>query len=66
MTRRIKHQLVVEIECLDAQGQRQAQDRLHRWLETYGYTSSGNGFEFISVGVMTGKRVDRRRDEQQS
>lgn len=58
MTRKVKHQLVVEIECDDYQGQRQAQDRLHAWLETYGHTSAGHGFAFLSVGVLTGKRIN--------
>lgn len=44
-----KHLLVVEIECLDKQSHTEAQDRLVRWLETYGYTSPGHGFEFVAV-----------------
>jgi hypothetical protein len=28
------HELVVEIECDDAQGSREAQDRLERWIST--------------------------------
>jgi hypothetical protein len=59
-----RHKLVVEIDCLDAQGQRQAQNRLLRWLETFGHTAVGSGFEFKSVGVMTGKRVERRKGEE--
>ena len=52
-----RHTLCVEILCLDAQGQRQAQDRLHRWLETYGHTAPSHGFEFKTVGVITGKYI---------
>ena len=55
-----RHILVVEIECLDTQGQRQAQDRLHRYLETYGYTSPGHGFEFKTVGVLAGKHLSSK------
>lgn len=57
-----RHKLVIEIDCLDAQGQRQAQNRVLRWLEIYGHTSPGHGFDFRTVGVMTGKRVVRRKD----
>lgn len=59
--KRRKHTLVVEIVC-DRHiplGQRQAQDRLHRWLETYGHTAPSFGFEFVSVGVLTGKRLSK-------
>ena len=57
MSRKWKHTLVVTIECDDAQGQRQAQERLHGWLETFGHTASSHGFSFTSVGVMTGKQI---------
>lgn len=62
MTRKLKHGLVVEIDCLDAQGQCQAQDRLVRWLEHYGYTASGHGFEFISVGAVP--RINKEKTKQ--
>ncbi len=52
-----RHTLVVELLSDDAIGQRQAQDSLHGWLETFGHTASGHGFEFVSVGVLTGKRL---------
>lgn len=54
-----KHTLVIDILCDLSEGQRQAQDRLHHWLETFGFTASSHGFEFISVGVLTGKRLSR-------
>lgn len=57
MSRRRRNVLVVEILADLPEGQRQAQDRLHRWLETYGHTASGHGFGFVSVGVLTGKRL---------
>jgi hypothetical protein len=41
------HELVVEIECDDAQGSREAQDRLRRWIETFGHTAAGHGFTFL-------------------
>lgn len=59
-----RHLLVVEIECLDAQGQRQAQDRLHGWLETFGFTACSHGFEFKTVGVLTGKLIKAKRRKQ--
>ena len=40
---------MLEIDCLDAQGREPATDCVHRWIETFGYTSSSHGFEFISV-----------------
>ncbi len=57
--RRRQHFLIVEVltDRNNTQGQRQMQDRLHRWLETYGHTASSFGFQFVSVGVMTGKRL---------
>jgi hypothetical protein len=53
--------LVVEIFVDWPVGSRQAQDRLHRWLETFGHTSSGHGFAFVNVGVLTGKRLSKAR-----
>lgn len=55
--RKRRHDLVIEIMCDDAQGQRQAQDRVHGWLETFGYTASSHGFQFVTVGVLTGERL---------
>lgn len=52
-----RNTLVVDILSDDRLGQRQAQDKLHAWLETYGHTASSFGFQFISVGVLTGKRL---------
>ena len=60
MSRRSRHFLVVEIECLDTQGAHQAEDRLLRWLEIYGHTASGHGFEFFSVGRVAAKPVRHR------
>lgn len=54
-----RNHLVIEILSDDPEGQRQAQDRLHRWLETFGHTASSFGFQFVSVGVMTGKRLSK-------
>lgn len=45
-----RHLITIEIETLDRQGTRAAQDRVLRWLETFGHTSPGHGFEFVSVG----------------
>jgi hypothetical protein len=70
MTRKRRHQLVIEVECLDPQGQRQAQDRVHNWFETFGHTACSHGFVFKTVGVMTGKqiashiRVSRNHEEE--
>ncbi len=55
--RKRRQNLVVEILCDDALGQRQAQDKLHNWLETFGHTASSHGFQFVTVGVLTGKRL---------
>ena len=52
-----RHVLVVEILSDLPEGQRQAQDRLHGWLETFGFTDCSHGFKFVSVGVLTGKRL---------
>jgi hypothetical protein len=42
-----------------------ARDRLHRWLECYGYTSTGHGFEFIeTINVIdSGRRVHGKRSK---
>lgn len=59
MSRVRKHVLAVEILCDDALGQRQAQDKLHDWLETFGHTDCSFGFKFVAVGVLTGKRLSK-------
>ncbi|MCK1671042.1 hypothetical protein [Bradyrhizobium sp. 150] len=61
--RQYDNTLVITIRGHLPEGTRQAQNRLLRWLETYGHTSVGHGFDFLSVGVMTGKRVERRDRE---
>lgn len=53
-----RHKLVVEVVSGVDRGQRQMQDRLHRWIERYGHTAASFGFEFKSVGVLTGKHVN--------
>lgn len=50
-----RFEVFVEIETLDAQTQREAQNRVQRWIETYGHTASGHGFEFVQM-VRTKKR----------
>jgi hypothetical protein len=50
-----KHSVVIEIECLDAQSGKQARERLVRWIEFYGHTTSSHGFDFTSVA---GRRYD--------
>lgn len=57
-----RHTLAVEIFCDLRCGQRQAQDRLHRWLETFGHTAPSLGFEFRTVGRITGKPVDMKHE----
>lgn len=47
-----KHILIVEVECFDAQGSREAENRLLRWIETYGHTSTGHGFEFSKMSLV--------------
>lgn len=59
-TRARRHKLVVEIECLDVQGSHAAEDRLLRWLETYGHTAPSHGFEFIDVGRISSRLVKTR------
>jgi hypothetical protein len=51
-----KHALVVHVKSDVDRGQRQMQDRLLRWIATYGHTSSSFGFTFEGVGVITNKR----------
>lgn len=55
MSRRKTHFLIVEIECLDAQGLKSAEDRLTAWLETFGHTACSHGFEFKSVSRKVAK-----------
>ena len=45
------HTVAVTITCLDAQTEGDAADRVKRWLETFGHTAAGHGFEFKSVLV---------------
>lgn len=52
-----RHKLCIEVTSDVDRGQRQMRDRLHRWIEAYGHTASSFGFEFKSVGVLTGKHV---------
>jgi hypothetical protein len=44
--------LTLTIECQDAQTEYQAHDRLHRWLETEGHTTSAFGFTPLFVGLL--------------
>jgi hypothetical protein len=57
-----RHTLVVEIECHDAQGSHQAEDRLLDWLETYGHTSVSHGFDFLTVRRVA-KKTNAHLDE---
>lgn len=41
------HRIVVEIECLDEQGTKQAVDRVRRWLHTFGRDAQTHGFSFV-------------------
>ena len=52
--------LIVEIECDDTQRSHEAEDRLMRWLETFGHTSGGHGFTFFKVGRIGGKAMKGR------
>jgi hypothetical protein len=66
MARGRRHTLVVEIDCDDVQGPREAEDRLLRWLETFGHTAPGHGFEFFTVGRIAAKAMkDRMRGSEQ-
>lgn len=60
MGRSRRHLLAVEIECLDVQGSHDAEDRLIRWIETFGHTALGHGFEFFSVGRVAKKPMRGR------
>jgi hypothetical protein len=59
MAKKRRQTLVVEILVDWPVGTRQAQDKLHHWLETFGYTASSHGFAFVNVGVLTGKRLSK-------
>lgn len=63
MSRSRRHILVVEIECLDTQGSHQAEDRLLRWIETFGPTSTNHGFEFFYIGRIAKKPMRGRVKE---
>lgn len=63
MGRSRRHLLIVEIETLDAQGSRESEDRLIRWLGHFGHTAPSFGFKFFSAGrvaakPMNGKMLD--------
>lgn len=64
MSRPYRHILVVEIECLDRQGSHEAEDRLLRWLETYGHTAPSHGFEFFTVGRIAAKAMRGRTKKE--
>jgi len=66
MSRLKRHTLAVEIAFDFNLGQRQAQDKLCKWLEAYGYTASGFGFEFKTVGVITGKHLAMERNKDKA
>lgn len=52
--RKKRHFVLIEIECLDNQGPVQARDRVHRWIEHYGYTDCSFGFKFKTTAPVTG------------
>jgi hypothetical protein len=47
--KRKRHKIVLVIETIDAQSAEQARQRLHDWLETYGHSASGHGFELLET-----------------
>ena len=55
-----RHILAVEIECVEVQGSNAAEDRLLRWIEHLGHTTSSFGFEFFSVGRIASKPMKGR------
>lgn len=59
----IRHQVIMTIECDDAQGSNQACDHVHAWLETFGHTAPGHGFVFVSTTPVPkiGKRLEGQR-----
>lgn len=65
MSKKFNHILTVEIQCTDIQGQRQARDRLLRWIELNRQTTPLHGFKFRRVGVLTGKMVGAPQDGEQ-
>jgi hypothetical protein len=60
MARGRRHTLVVEIDCFDVQGSREAEDRLLSWLETFGHTAPGHGFNFFTIGRVAAKPMKGR------
>lgn len=55
--KRISHFLTVEIKTHDPSTRQESFDSVHAWLETYGYTSVGHGFDFVSLIGERGKTV---------
>jgi hypothetical protein len=53
--------LTLTIECLDHQTTSQAVDRLKRWLENYGHTSPGHGFDFTEIGTSQKTKATRKK-----
>lgn len=49
--------MVVEIQCVDAQGSHDAEKRLIGWLTEYGHTSTNHDFAFFKVGRIAGKAM---------
>ena len=43
---RRKHSVLINVEFDEPCSRTQSLDTVHGWLETYGHTSSGHGFEF--------------------
>lgn len=54
--------LMIRVRTDDRQDKRSARDRVHRWLETYGYTSVSFGFDFLETMnvVERGKLVAKK------
>lgn len=46
----------------DPLNEEEAFDKLHSWLQTYGYTSTGHGFDFksLSVGIHKHRSVTKK------
>jgi hypothetical protein len=57
MRKRRSHAIVVEVEIDQPESPEEARDRVHRWLEIYGYTSTSFGFEFKSTFERKEKEV---------
>lgn len=60
MSRSKRHTLAIEIETDLTEGAHAAEDRLIRWLETFGHTSSSFGFRFFSLGRIAAKPLRGR------